>query len=538
MRKSKYVQSDTSRVYSDIKNILKNSDAPVLFSGCPCQVAGLYAFLGADYDNLITADLICHCVPSPKALKAYVDEVAAGRKVTRLDFRPKKEFGWECSTTYFEFDDGTTFFDEEISRQWYVGFLHNLITRPCCGVCPYADVKRVGDITLGDFWGIHHKNPNWSSPKGTSLVIANNPKGQRVFDDLHKNLSLCEPVPTDFSKPYNGRLFRPGNHNPNRAIFFKHLDSRGYFESIRYAQKMHFDAGIMGWWDGPNYGSKLTYYALYRFLELAGYSPVMIWPPHIPRYQFSDFAKNHYRISQYRPVDKMWDLNQYCDSFIVGSDQYWNYRLDNYEHFRMLNFAGESNKKISYATSFGHDKLFFPPHILEEAVFFMRRLDYVSVREADAVRIARDTFGVEATRVIDPAFIIDKSEYDALAEKAVHKTSDKYILGYYLDPDNDKKKALKQAADTFGLKTVSIVDIQGYAGKKEFMQDCNVLSDPQPTVYDWLYQFQNAEYVVTDSFHGACFAIIYNKPFVAYRNTRRGGGPDTPFSITSDFLTE
>lgn len=521
MRKSKYIQSETHNVYKKIKEILKTASAPVVFSGCPCQVAGLYSFLGKEYDNLYTLDLVCYCAPSPLALKYYIKEIVGEKKITRLDFRPKKELGWACNWIYFEFDDGSVYVDD--SRRWYDAFLNQYTTRTCCQTCAYATDRRIGDITLGDFWGIHHKNPEWSSKKGTSLVIINNDKGQKLFDLLKHKLPLCEEIPVDFSKPYNGHLFHSGPINPNRNIFFKHLEEHGYTKALHYARKHHFDAGILGWWDGPNYGSKLVYYGLYKKLEQLGYSLAMIWPPHISDFEFSDFAKKHYRITQYRPIDRLWDLNQYMDSFIVGSDQYWNYRLDNYRHFRMLDFAGEANRKISYATSFGHDELFFPPHKLEEARYFLQRFDHVSVREESAVTLAREAFGVEATKTIDPTFLLTVDDYNALAKDAVHKTEGEYIFAYLLDPTDEKKKALSLLSKKLNIKTIVLVDIQGFEGKAEFLKDFGVIKSPFPTVSDWLYQYKNCKFVVTDSFHGTCFSIIYNKPFITFVNNRRGG---------------
>lgn len=522
MRKSKYIQSETHTIYKEIKNILSSTTNPVIFSGTPCQVAGLYSFLGKDYPNLYTLDLICHCVPSPLALEHYIKDIAKSKTVTRVDFRPKKEKGWG-TWVYFEFDDGTTFIDDDISKQWYIGFLNQYSTRICCQTCPYADTRRIGDLTLGDFWGIHHKNPNWSTKKGTSIVIANNSKGMDLLNLLKNNFSLFEEIPLDFSRPYNGHLYHPGPINPNRKIFFKHLKKYGYFESLRYARKHHFDAAILGWWDGPNYGSKLVYYGLYKKLEQLGYSLTMVWPPHIPNFEFSDFAKKHYRISQYRSVDELVDLNQYVDSFIVGSDQYWNYQLDHYQHFRMLDFAGETNRKISYSTSFGHEELFFPPHKLEEARYFLQRFDHVSVRESSAVTLAKDVFDVDAKKTIDPTFLLTVDDYNKLAENATHRTKGEYILAYLLDPTEEKKEFLKFLSKKLRLKVVVLVDIQGAEGKAQFLSEFSVLQNPFPTVYDWLYHYKNCNFVFTDSFHGTCFSITYNKPFITYINKHRGG---------------
>lgn len=522
MRKSKYIQSETHHIFLQIKKILQSTKNPIIFSGTPCQIAALYSFLGKDYQNLYTLDLICHCVPSPLALKYYIKDVVGDKNITRLDFRPKQEKGWG-TWVYFEFDDGSSFIDDNMSKQWYTGFLNQYTTRICCQTCAYANIHRVGNITLGDFWGIHHKNPQWSSKKGTSLVIINNNKGKELFQILKNKFSLCEEIPINFSEPYNGHLYHPGPINPNRKIFFKHLKKYGYLESLRYARKYHFDIGILGWWDGPNYGSKLVYYGLYKKLEQLGYSLIMIWPPHVPNFSFSDFAKSNYRISQYRTIPELIDLNQYIDSFIVGSDQYWNYNLDNYKHFRMLDFVGENKRKISYATSFGHDKLFFPPNKLEEAKYFLQKFDNISVREESAVKIAKDIFNVNAQQTIDPTFLLTIDDYNKLADKATRKYKENFILAYLLDPTEEKRDLLRLISKNKNLKVIVLVDIQGHEEKANFLKEFEVITNPIASIYDWIYQFKTCKFVFTDSFHGTCFSIIYNKPFVTYINKHRGG---------------
>ncbi len=152
LKNSKYVQSDVGQCYAEIK-ILLNSDKKVLFSGTPCQVAGLQSFLSQNYENLFTIDLICHGTPSDKVFKKYLEEKTIdGEKVLNVNFRDKIN-GWSNYLT-----TTTTTTVPALTDSYMKAFLANLSLRKSCGNCKFNSLPRSGDLTIGDFWGIEKFN--------------------------------------------------------------------------------------------------------------------------------------------------------------------------------------------------------------------------------------------------------------------------------------------------------------------------------------------------------------------------------------------
>ena len=181
---SKYAHSDIERIYTDVRSQL-NRSRNVLFSGTPCQVAGLYGYLGKDYDNLLTIDIVCHGVPSNKMLRDYLDtlEKKHGGKVESFTFRDKT-IGWGINGSAVINGKRIKIWQSSSSYLYY--FTRGLIYRENCYRCPYACEHRPADITLGDFWGIEKQHPEllgkgkWDERKGISLVIVNSQKAMRV----------------------------------------------------------------------------------------------------------------------------------------------------------------------------------------------------------------------------------------------------------------------------------------------------------------------------------------------------------------------
>lgn len=185
LRGSKYVQSDTGDVYTLILNHLQ-SGRKVLFSGMPCQVDGLNRFLDTkkqSAENLLTVDILCHGVPTPKIWKDYVsciEEVYHG-KLKSFKFRSKMA-GWENSIEYAEFENRKKVYNTHTILTYLTLFHKNLSLRPSCYACDYHTYQRCSDITIGDFWGIDKSMPQINDNKGLSLIIVNTKKGKETFD--------------------------------------------------------------------------------------------------------------------------------------------------------------------------------------------------------------------------------------------------------------------------------------------------------------------------------------------------------------------
>lgn len=189
-RGSKYVQSIIGNVYQSVDKYLAHG-RKVLFSGTPCQVAGLYAYIGKDNSNLTTCDVVCHGVPSPKVFSAYreVLEKRYGGTARRIAFRCK-DYGWKQYSVSLSFDNDTEYRSTLSEDPFMKGFLDNIYLRPSCHMCPFSRLPRVADISLGDFWGVGGHHPEWDDDKGTSLVLVQTEKGERAFKSCCNLLTI------------------------------------------------------------------------------------------------------------------------------------------------------------------------------------------------------------------------------------------------------------------------------------------------------------------------------------------------------------
>ena len=230
LRGSKYLQSSTESTYSHARAAL-DAGQQVLYSGTPCQIAGLYGFLGQDDDRLITVDLVCHGVPSPMVFERYLRylESESGSTARRADFRGKKR-GWRRFSMVVECSNGTTLADTLDRDPYLACFLRNLCLRPSCSSCSYACVQRVADITLGDFWTIGRCHPELDDDRGISEVFVNTEAGQRLFDACRGELFVQECRLEDGVQQ---SMLTPSVASPQRAAFFADL-GRLNFEDIRH----------------------------------------------------------------------------------------------------------------------------------------------------------------------------------------------------------------------------------------------------------------------------------------------------------------
>lgn len=525
--KSKYVQSDVGNTYKEAKAYLAEG-RKVLFCGCPCQVEALKHFVSRESENLYTIDIICHGVPSPLVYKKFLNEMTpTGNKVIGFDFRDKK-YGWG-SLISASFDNAETKY-EYYNGTYFRAFLSGLSMRKSCYHCDYSSMKRVGDITIGDFWGVKEVDSSFDDKKGTSLVFCNTEKGQCLLKSVSSECKLYKDVNSskveEISKHTNGALIRPTSKPQYRDCFFKHLNFDSVTTALKYAETSLIDVGIVGWWietARSNYGSTLTCFALYRFIQSLGYSVAMISPPGFDRENAGDFNKGErYRMTANYSMDKMSENNKYIDTFVVGSDVLWYYNafIDK-QYMHMLDFVDSSKKKISYSTSFGNIKGFIPVSEQPKARRYLHRFDAVSVREFEGVDLCEEKFDVKATQVLDPVFICPMEEWSELSKKAERKIEKDYIFAYILDPSEKIVNTLKTISKKKDLPVVVITDKQTDREKKEeILKDFNVISSATP--YEFIYHIKNANFVLTDSYHGLCFSIVFKRNFAALVNCVRG----------------
>lgn len=235
---SKYVQSDLVGIFCQVKQDLRNG-LKVLFSGTPCQTAGLRAYIGQKtQEQLYLVDIICHGVPSPKLWEdniCYIERHNA--PITRLDFRNKQKFGWDKHIETYYFTD-----KEPVDSDLFTkAFCRNLSLRRCCGICPFSNTHRPSDITIGDFWGWEKCNAEANADdKGLSLLLVNSKKGEVLFSFAKSDLNV---FPVDIINCMQPNLRNPSIIHPKHKKFEQDYVQEG-LEYV-FANLDHYDRPIL-----------------------------------------------------------------------------------------------------------------------------------------------------------------------------------------------------------------------------------------------------------------------------------------------------
>lgn len=233
---SKYVQSDLTGIFPLIKEDLKNGKT-VLFSGTPCQTAGLKSYLPKRLqEKLYLIDIICHGVPSPYIWRDYLKmiEQKVGKEVIAVDFRNKKDFGWAAhkETFYFSKSQITTTIYKDM-------FFKHVTIRQACNHCHYANIKRPSDITIGDFWGWQKTDANFNADdRGCSLVFCNTEKGREWFQKIQSEINQ---IPAKIENCLQPNLVKPSSISPLRNKFEKDYIQYG----IEYVTKKYTKISLL-----------------------------------------------------------------------------------------------------------------------------------------------------------------------------------------------------------------------------------------------------------------------------------------------------
>ncbi|MDW2799768.1 Coenzyme F420 hydrogenase/dehydrogenase, beta subunit C-terminal domain [Clostridium boliviensis] len=233
LQSSKYVQSDMKDAFSKAKERLQEGKI-VLFTGTPCQIAGLYAFLGKNHKNLYTIDLICHGVPSPKFLKKYFEyqERQLGERIESFNFRAKDKRGWGTQYMLKTKTKTKTRTKTLVLDKYGKYFMDGDCYRESCYRCRYANMNRPGDLTVGDFWGIDRCKPDFSSPLGVSSVIVNSDKGYELIDWMKLDSDIISVAVADvLVKQHN--LIQPTARRSIRDKIYKEIDEVHFIEKIQ-----------------------------------------------------------------------------------------------------------------------------------------------------------------------------------------------------------------------------------------------------------------------------------------------------------------
>lgn len=228
---SKYVQSDMGSIFRQVKQDLRDGRI-VLFSGTPCQTAGLNSYIGKKYrENLYLVDIVCHGVPSPYIWRDYLSyiEKKYKKKVSVVNFRDKGEYGWVAHKETFIFEDGEKITPEQ--SPYTDLFYKHIMLRQSCGSCHYCNTVRPSDITIADFWGVEKTNTEINKDnKGVSLLLVNTDKGYRVLEEIKNKLDLISAKLDDCLQP---NLMHPSILNAKSKEFEGLYIKRGFNYVLR-----------------------------------------------------------------------------------------------------------------------------------------------------------------------------------------------------------------------------------------------------------------------------------------------------------------
>ena len=227
LRRAKFVQSKKHDVFSKLKSILIQGKR-VLFCGTPCEVGGLRQFLGKDYSNLITCDIICGCVSSPGVYKKYIDFISQkyNSKVISVNFKDKRA-GWRGKAIAVKFENGEEYLNSILDDDYTVSFHSRYNIRPSCFNCKYRNLQRGSDFTLGDFWAIEKYKPEYDDNKGTSFVLTNTSRAESVLRKLDMNIHVMDINYEEYVTKFNWCMHRnpTGMSDEKREIFYKDVNS-------------------------------------------------------------------------------------------------------------------------------------------------------------------------------------------------------------------------------------------------------------------------------------------------------------------------
>ena len=239
MMGSKYVQSNLNNVFIGVKSKLESGNM-VLFTGTPCQVAGLKKYLLKDYDNLITVDLICHGTPSQKIFDEYIKFL--NKDLINYKFRDKEKNGWSFAGS-IKYKKDNKILEKNIlsTNDSYMNlYLNNLIYRKPCYDCKFASINRVSDITIGDCWNVDGLSNYFNEKKGVSLLITNTKKGSDFFKNIESDLKIVKISINDIKKE-NNNLFSPTGYIPERDLIYDEFVAKGFsYVAKKYCKFSYF----------------------------------------------------------------------------------------------------------------------------------------------------------------------------------------------------------------------------------------------------------------------------------------------------------
>lgn len=519
LRLSKYVQSNQNDIFKKVKEHLNNSRL-VLYSGTPCQCAGLKSYLGKDYLNLITVDLLCHGVPSYQLLKDELTSRYDLNSIDKIYFRKKE--GWSTCLDIF-LKDGTIDSNNGKTSFFIRAFLEDLSLRESCYKCKFAKIPRVGDITIGDNWNGKKLKLGKIFETKSSIVSINSFKGDLFWNKALKKFKCSiKNIPNSKINKLNKNLTEPNaKRTKNIEIFWKNYFSKGYKSTmIDYSFNGNDNIGLV-LYASNNYGSCATNYALYKVIESLGYKTIIL-DNLVPLMGISkSFLSNHCRITSSKlNTHDIKTVNDICKGFVLGSDYSLNLSVNhtkkNLQYF-LMGFANDDKLKISWAPCLGIPPFDKQPDLKEFYKYYLGRLNFRTFREETSLEICKKYLNLDSRHVPDPVFLASKDTFINLNED-IGITED-FILVYYLDPTKEKYDVINYYSQQLKVKHKILFGIGEHNRALATVPKNELNNIIEPSGFEkFMSCFMQAKYVITDSFHGTCFAVLFNKPYISIKN--------------------
>ena len=516
--KSKYVQSFMGDIFSTTKAALEGGKR-VLFSGLPCQVAGLHNYLAAQPQqvksaaekNLYTIDVLCHAAPPPKVFERYIEETFGKDNIVEYTFRAKEEayaYGYGHKLK-LKLKDGSIQFLTMQDDIFGKLFLRDIAMGKHCEQCRFTGYPHCSDITFADFWRIEQSNAQFQGGR-TEAVLVNSQKGEELIRPLKEAAVKWKEQPLKFLSRDNVNPDIQRKANPNRDRFFEHIKRMPVTQAANHCFNNSYDIGLVGYPNNTNYGGALTYYALFHVLQDLGKSVLFISPALDSSVGKGWQDRRGWKQDPYLPFDvapqcenktAMQKLNNVCDMFLVGSDQLFatNGAYANNGKIASLDWVFDYKKKAAYAASFCNPYITCSDRERAEMGYYLSRFDYFSVREKSGVELCCREFNVKADWVLDPVFLCKQKHYESLL---ISNDSPPLLTCYILEFSETVSRIIDDVADKLSLPISRIED--AYRQKEPLKME------------EWLSAFFYADFVITDSFHGTCFCLMFNKPFVTF----------------------
>lgn len=243
LRGSKYLQSSTGNTFKEVQRDLR-AGRLVLYTGTPCQIAGLKGFLRKPAENLLTVDIVCHGVGSQAYFDRYMQYLIAKKgPIKDLHFRDKEFAGWSCGGVVI-LDGGKSKREDvhlpyyDYNNYYYYYFLNSDIYRDSCYTCKYANTNRPGDFTMGDFWGVESYDLPLDTQNGCSLVIANNEKAQSIISELTGMLDMAQ-VSMEQATKANAQLVHPSEQSSARQELVQQFEKMDALQIHRAFKKQN-----------------------------------------------------------------------------------------------------------------------------------------------------------------------------------------------------------------------------------------------------------------------------------------------------------